>query len=81
MLNLNPDGRVYYRADTNSLPGGLGEGELKKDEHVAEANLASDGDTEFVLPDVPPPTRAASLAPIDKGAMEAAGIGARPRNK
>ena len=73
MIDLQQGGRVFYRA--NSVPGGLEEEEGMKDDSVQKAASAS----EETLPDVPPPSRAASLAPIDQSALAAAGIGARPR--
>ena len=67
MIDLQQGGQVFYRA--NSVPGGLEEEEGMKDDSAQKAALAS----EETLPDVPPPSRAASLAPIDQSALAAAG--------
>ena len=71
MIDLShQDGRVYYRAPAGTLPRKT----LHEDEGKKDASAVYDCDVP-----VPPPSRAASLAPIDASALEAAGIGARPR--
>ena len=71
MIDLShQDGRVYYRAPAGTLPRKT----LHEDEGKKDANAVNDCE----MP-VPPPSRAASLAPIDVSALEAAGLGARPR--